>query len=201
VNVCGVTVAIPRGRAGRLTRGPTEDERGNRSVPHSPTGSGPSARSWRPPQRGTDHPGSLHRAAAAAGMGPRVPPSPRPAPGTWTSSVSSPRVASAEEGQGRRLPRAPGEGRLRGSPGSSPSAISAIALLDDDVTLLTAVDVVVFEDELRQPASKPTMQASAHAAAGRKTRRCRPHGGGIFNNGSRLVGARARTQRPRQHPR
>jgi hypothetical protein len=53
------------------------------------------------------------------------------------------------------------------------------------------VDVVVFEDELPQPASKPTMQAGAHAAAGRKTRRCRPHGGGIFNNGSRLVGAGA----------
>jgi hypothetical protein len=48
------------------------------------------------------------------------------------------------------------------------------ALLDDDVGLPTAVEVVVVDDdELPHPASKPTTQASPPMAARSRTRRCR----------------------------
>ncbi len=50
----------------------------------------------------------------------------------------------------------------------------AAALLDDDVRLPTAVEVVVVDDELPHPASKPTTQASPPVAARSRTRRCRP---------------------------
>jgi hypothetical protein len=50
----------------------------------------------------------------------------------------------------------------------------AVALLEDDIGLPTAVEVVVLDDELPQPASTPTMQASAPLPALRSKRRCRP---------------------------
>jgi hypothetical protein len=72
----------------------------------------------------------------------------------------------------------------------------AAALLDDDVGLPTAVEVVVVDDELPHPTSKPTTQASPPVAAWSRTRRCRP--GHLMTTPRRLPSLPAR-RGGRQH--